>query len=112
MATTLGRMNILLPAIRANCDDLADDIAAARMVNYDAYTLAFRPRVRAFINVTGPYLEAFSDDPARAIEGIRIRMAQVKTACERAINEVFEGPQEDDIAIEFSLGEQPPQPTI
>ncbi len=112
MATTLGRLNILLPAIRANCDDLADDIEAARMVNYDAYTLAFRPKVRAFLNVTGPFLEANRDDPARAIEGIRVRMEQVKAACEHAIHEVFEGPQEDDIAIEFSLGEQPPQPTI
>ena len=112
MATTLRRMDVLLPAIRQACDELADDIAAARLVNYDAYTLAFRPRVRAYVNVTGPYLEAFRDDPVRAVEGIRVRMEQVQAACERAINEVFEGPQEDYIAIEFSLGEQPPQPTI
>jgi hypothetical protein len=104
-------MDRLLPAIRQACILFADDIAVARMVDSDAYTIAFRPKIRAFISVTGPYLEALRDDPARAVEGIRIRMEQVKSACEYAINEVFDKPQED-IKIEFSLGAEPPQSTI
>lgn len=106
-----GRMDILLPAIRQACSDSADDIAAARLVDYDAYTLAFRPKIRAFVTVTGPLLEAHKDNPIEVIKVIRTRVEQVKAACEHAINEVFDNPQED-IAIEFSLGEQPPQPTI
>lgn len=106
-----GRMDILLPAIRQACIAFADDIAAMRMVDYDAYRIAFRPKIRAFVDVTGPYLEAFRDDPVRAVEGIRVRMEQVQAACEHAINEVFDKPQED-IKIEFSLGGNSPKPTI
>jgi hypothetical protein len=97
-------MDILLPAIRAKCIDFADNIAVARMVDYDAYTLAFRPKIRAFIQITGPFLEALRDDPIRAVDDISLRVQQIKAACEAAINEVELKPQEDDIEIEFSLG--------
>lgn len=105
------KMDALLPGIRAMCEDLADDIATARYEHKASHLIAFRPKVRAFLEITEDFLHA--SGPLEASSAIKLRMEQVKTACEYAINDVFEGIQdESDITIEFSLGAQPPRPTI
>jgi hypothetical protein len=104
-------MDIMLPAIRHACEDIADDIATKRMEGYDAYMIAFRPKIRAFIQVTGPFLQAY--EPAIAVKEMQRRIKVVKDACDHAIDEVFDGIEEErDIKIEFSLGAQSPQSTI
>jgi len=101
-------MDILLPAIRHACQGTADDIAYAKMEAYDAYTITFRPKIRAFVTVTGPYV--YGVEPHAAVREIVNQILKVIADCEFAINEPEEPPE--DIVIEFSLGAQPPQPTL
>jgi hypothetical protein len=102
-------MDIIIPAIRQAAEHMADDIAYMKMPDYDAYKMAFRPKVRAFLTITGPFL--YGLEPEDVLKSILTRMEQVKAGCELAIKEVFDEPQED-IEIEFSMGAEPPQSTI